>query len=215
MTVDQPTHTWHHDLNINGQPYPTRHPAPNYGDTSDAYLGDLPTHTRQYLRALHEAAHAIAAISANGHIHYARITPTAQLAASTGAVSGGDVSGCNLIDGRAVATFYGAGERAENHYLHQAGLWTPTRSAGIELGALRDRERCRTLNPHIGFGTGHNDYAAVHDLADQLVTRHWHAILTVADTLTNRLHLTGDEIAHLARIPNGPHATGCTGTPTA
>ena len=33
MTTDQPTYTWHNDVLINGQPYYTRHPAPDLGVT--------------------------------------------------------------------------------------------------------------------------------------------------------------------------------------
>ncbi|AWT42580.1 MULTISPECIES: hypothetical protein [Streptomyces] len=212
-TADQPTYTWHADININGQPYPTRHPVPDHGPNSDAYHGDLTYAQRDHLRAVHEAAHAVASIAAGGHIHHAKITPTAELATrelSNTGIPSGDCSGCNLTDGQAVAVFLAAGERAEDHWLHQNKLWTPTRAAGIELGAYSDRQSFLALNPHFGFGNDHNDYRVVHDFADQLVTRCWPAITAVADVLAVRLHLTGDEIADLAHMPNGAPSATCT-----
>ncbi|MGW5693831.1 hypothetical protein ACWEWX_23585 [Streptomyces asiaticus] len=212
------TITWYDDLEVAGTPYPTRHPAPDYGNNSDAYLGDLPGHQRQYLRAIHEAGHAVAALTAHAHVHYAKITPTVELttaAPTSSGVSGGDVFGCNFTDGQSFAVFLGVGERAEDHWLHQNSLWTATRAVGIELGACGDRRRFLATNPHFGFGVDHNDYRVVHDLADQLVTQHWDAITAVADVLSTRLHLTGGQIADLAQMPNGTHSTTCTGTPAA
>ncbi|MGS2592146.1 hypothetical protein [Streptomyces hebeiensis] len=215
-TTPATTFPWHTDININGQPYPTRHPVPDYGDDSRAYLGDITHPQRDHLRATHEAAHAIASLIAGGHIHYAKITPTCELVnaalADTGIVSGA-VFSCNFTDGQAVAVYLAVGERAEDHWLHQHNLWTPTRAVGVELGAYGDRRRFFALNPHFGFGTDHNDYRVVHDLADQLITRHWDAITAVADVLATQLHLTGDQVAELAQLPNGTHSSTCTGTP--
>lgn len=217
MIDTQPTYTWHTDININGQPYSTRYPVPDYGPNSEAYHGDLTDQQRDHMRAIHEAAHAVAALAAHAHIHYAQITTTAVLknapVSDTG-IKAGDVLLCNLSDGQANAVMLGAGERAEDHWLHQNNLWSPTRAVGIELGACSDRQRFLALNPHFGFGADHNDYRVVHDLADDLVAEHWNAITAVADALATRLYLTGDQIADLARMPNGIHSTTCTGTPT-
>jgi len=60
----QPTYTWHTDIDINGQPYPTRHPVPDHGPNSDDYHGDLPDEQRDYMRAIHEAGHATATLAA-------------------------------------------------------------------------------------------------------------------------------------------------------
>lgn len=213
MTTTQPVYTWHDDVTINGRPYPTRHPVPDHGPHSDAYLGDLDDSTRQYLHAIHEAAHAVAALTAQAHVHYARITPTGEMRAAaqvSNATSGGDTYVCNFTTGRDQAIYFGVGERAGDLWLRQNNLWTPTRSVGIELSAYGDRHTFLTANPHFGFGVDHNDYRVVHDLADELVTRHWTAITAVADRLTVRLHLAGDEIAALAQMPNGTHSSTCT-----
>lgn len=206
------TYTWHDDITINGQPYPTRHPVPNHGPNSNAYLGDLSDTGRRHLRAIHEAAHAVAGLTRGAHIHYAKIIPTVISDTATPTATGtpnGATCGCNLPDGESFALFLGAGERAENHWLHQNLLWTPLRAAGIELGAYGDRQTLLQANPHIRFGIDHNDYRVVHHLADQLITQQWTAIVTVAETLDARLHLTGDQIADLAQIPNGTPSTTC------
>jgi hypothetical protein len=215
MDTAPATYTWHTDIDINGQPYPTRHTAPDYGPNSDAYHDDLTHQQRDQLRAIHEAAHAVAGLTARGCIHYAKITPTAELVAApptAGGIKSGDVYVCNLTDGQDIAVLLGAGERAEDRWLRQNNLWTETRAFGIELGAYSDRRKFLDLNPHFGFGADHNDYRVVHDLADELIDRHWDAITAVADVLAERLRLTGDLVADLARMPNGNHSATCTPT---
>ncbi|MEV4975535.1 hypothetical protein [Streptomyces scopuliridis] len=210
--------TWHDDITINGEPYLTRHPAPATGDTKTELLSDLPNNQRQYLTAIHEAAHAVAGLGAHGYIHHAQITPVTEVIAEPATnhgIPGGNVFSCNLHDGQAFAVFLGAGERAEDRWLRQNNLWTPRRAYGIELGAYSDRRCFLATNPHFGFGTDHNDYRVVHDYADQMVAQRWDAITAVADVLATRLHLTGDEIADLAQLPNGTHSMTCTGTPAA
>lgn len=213
-----PTARWYDDLTVDGAPYPTRHAAPDYGFNSDAYLGDLPDGVRHYLRAIHESAHAVAGLAASSHIHYAKITPAAELTAAEptpSGISGGDVFGCNLTDGQGFAVFLGAGERAEDRWLRLNGLWTTTRAVGIELGAHSDRQQFLAVNPHFGFGADSNDYRVVHDLADQLVTDRWDAITAVADALASQLRLTGDQVADLAQLSNGAHSPACAGAPIA
>lgn len=203
---------WHDDVTINGEPYPTRHIAADAFSKSSMYLSDLPDSTRDTLRATHEAAHAVAGLAGGAHIHYAKITTTAYLNARpfTHGIPGGDVFACHFRNGQSLAVYLGAGERAEDHWLRQAGLWTPARALGIELGAYMDRQTFLANNPHFGFGADHNDYLVVHDLADQLVTQHWDAITAVAEALVTDLYLTGDHIADLAKLPNGTHSAACT-----
>lgn len=199
---------WHHEVDINGEPYPTRNSAPNHESTSSAYIGDLTDEQSTQMRAVHEAAHAVAALAASGHVHHAKLVPAAQMRAMPDGgvgVESGDVFACNLIEGRDVARFLGAGERAEDRWLREVGLWTPSRAVGVEMGACSDRRSFLGLNPRFGFGIDDHDYRVVHDLADQFIGRHWTAINAVADVLATQLHLTGREIAELAQIPNGTH----------
>lgn len=204
--------TWHDDITINGEPYPTRYPLDGDAATSNDCFDDLLDHHRQYLRAVHEAAHAVAGLTANAHIHYAKIARTAELATAaptTIGIPGGDVFACNFPEGQTFAVFLGAGERAEDRWLRQNNLWTPRRAVGVELGACADRRTFLATNPHFGFGEDRNDYRVVHDLADQLVTDNWTAITAIADILATQLHLTGEQIATLAQMPNGAHSVTC------
>jgi hypothetical protein len=203
--------TWHDDVLVNGEPYPTRNYAPDYGSNSDAYLGTLTYEQQDVLRAVHEAAHAVAVLAGGGHVHDAWIKTTAELRTlepSDTGIKSGAVKACNLIDPTAVAVFLGAGERAEDRWLRENELWTSALAAGIELGACGDRKVLLQSNPHVGFGTG-QDYVIVHDLADHLLSEHWDRVLTVAGSLAFRLHLDGDEVAVLAGLPNGTHADTC------
>lgn len=211
---------WHNDRVIHGRPYPTRYSAPDRQAGACAYLDDLTDGQRDHLRAVHEAAHAVSGLAAGAHIHYASISTTSALRdtsdtpawAPANAVPGGDTRACDLTDGLGFIAFMGAGERAEDRWLHEQGLWTPTRAVGVELGAYGDRRHVLTLNPHFGFDGGPADYLIVHHFADRLVSEHWSAITTVADVLATRLHLTGDEIADIAGLPNGTHSATCTYT---
>ncbi|MGP3737931.1 hypothetical protein ACTWJ9_33010 (plasmid) [Streptomyces sp. GDS52] len=207
------TSVWYDQTLINGRTYHTRHRAPD-SVACGTYLDDLADGQRDTLRAVHEAAHAVAGLAAGSFVHYARISTTAELRDRTpdgqGMVAGGDVHGCNLTDGQSFAAFMGAGERAEDRWLRENGLWSHTRAVGIEFGAYTDRRQVLDLNPHIGFDGGLNDYLVVHHLADQFLSQHWGAVLAVADVLATRLHLTGGHIADLAGIPNGTHSATCT-----
>jgi hypothetical protein len=203
--------TWHDDILINGEVYPTRNYTPDLGANSDAYLGSLTYEQRDVLRAVHEAAHAVAVLAGGGYIHDAHIMTTAELhthkPSDLGTVSG-QVRGCNLPSGTAHAVFIGAGERAEDQWLRETGLWTSTLAAGVEMGAYGDRTALLRDNPHIGFGTG-QDYVVVHDLADHFLGEHWVRVLAVAGELASRLRLDGSEVADLAGLPNGTHSPTC------
>lgn len=203
--------TWHADVVINGKPYRTRNFAPDYGPNSSAYLGSLTYGQRDEMRAVHEAAHAVAALAAGGHVHHVQMMTTEEMLSHPVTGDGtpsGEARVCNILDATDCAVFLGAGERAEDRWLREHGLWTSDVAAGVELGALGDRTALLELNPHVGFGTG-QDYVVVHDLADHFVREHWDRITAVAWVLVRRLRLDGDGVARLAGLPNGKHADTC------
>ena len=201
---------WHDVVVINGASYPTRHPALDGVTNSHEYLDDLTDGQMDLMRAIHEAAHAVAGLAAGAYVHDALISVTGELRADTDEVLGGAARVCNIPNGLHFITIMGAGERANDRWLHEAGLWTPFRAAGAELGAYGDRRNILRVNPHLGFAGGTNDYLVVHHVADQFVDEHWDRITTVGAVLAERLYLTGDEVADLAGLPNGTHAATCT-----
>ena len=195
-TTPAPATKWHDDICVLGQPYPTRNCAPNIEGDSDARLNLTPTQL-DYLRAIHEAGHAVAVLIGNAHLHSAEIV--------TGLAddeTGGVVHACNLADGHAYAVFSAAGERAADRWLHEAALWTPERAVANEAAAHGDRTSFLAINPHVGFGDKEVDYRIVHDLADQALNTHWAAVTAVADALHQHQHLTGAAIADIAGLPN-------------
>lgn len=207
----QATPVWNDDLVINGRTYPTRHPAPPAAKSHE-YLAGLTDAQRDEMRAVHESAHAVTGLAAGACVHHAQISTTADLRnedlPATGR-TGGYTPACNITDGLGFLVFLGAGERAENRWLCEQGLWTPARAVGVELGAYGDRRHVLDLNPHLGFEGGSEDYSVVHHFADQSVSEHWSAITAVAQVLVTRLFLTGDEIADLTGLPNGTHSSTC------
>ncbi|MBI0296298.1 hypothetical protein JBE04_17965 [Streptomyces sp. PRKS01-29] len=195
-----PTTAWHITMDINGEPYPTRHYAPDVEGTSDACF-NLPPRQLDYLRAIHEAGHAVTALAGRAHLHYAQIVKGP--ATST---QGGVTDCCSrFADGQAFAVFSAAGERASDRWLREAGLWTPERAVAVEVGSHGDRHLFLSINPHVGFGDKQIDYRVLHDLADAALDKHWAATVRVADALAATGHLTGDDIATLADLPNGTH----------
>lgn len=198
-----PATTWNHDdTRVLGQPYPTRNHAPSAEDIDSDTLLNLPATQLDYLRAIHEAGHAITVLTAHGHLHSAEIVQGV-----TTTEEGGVTKACHLADGHGYAVFSAAGERAADRWLREAGLWTPERAVAVEVGARGDRLSFLAINPHVGFGDKEVHYQHVHDLADQALHTHWAAVLTVADALQQHQHLTGNQIATLTSLPNTPHCT--------
>lgn len=190
--------TWHTFVDVEGQPYPTRHRA-YFSDPDEAHRLDLTSDHIQQLRAVHEAAHAVVALTGGAHLHYAQITPAGQ---DKGGV-GGITHACHVVGGELFVTFCGAGERAADRWLREQNLWTPERAVRAEVGAAKDRRMALDANPHVGFGDREADYRVVHDLADRAIDQYWPAITAVADVLAEQEYLSGDEVARIVGHPNG------------
>jgi hypothetical protein len=201
-TTPAPATTWHHDdVRVLGQPYPIRNYAPAGDSDSDTFLNLTPTQL-DYLRAIHEAGHAVTVLTGRAHLHSAEI-----IKGEATAEQGGVTYACHLADGHAYAIYSAAGERAVERWLHEAGLWTPERAVANEVAAHADRASFLAINPHVGFGDKQVDYRIVHDLADQALNTRWAAVTTVADALHQHGHLTGNAIADLTGLPNTPYCT--------
>jgi hypothetical protein len=201
-TTPAPGTTWHHDdMRVLGQPYPTRNYAPDIDGDSDACL-NLTATQLDYLRAIHEAGHAVTVLTARAHLHSAEIVK-----GEATTEEGGVTYACHLADGHAYAIYSAAGERAADRWLHEAGLWTAERAVANEVAAHGDRTSFLAINPHVGFGDKEVDYRYVHDLADQALNTHWAAVTFVANALHQHRYLTGNAIAALTGLPNTPYCT--------
>ena len=111
-------------------------------------------------------------------------------------------------------TALAAGERAETRWLHESGLWTPTRGWAVEWLASNDREKARTWVRDIfdeemtyGIDPGQTtDYETSHNRADKALDAVWEAIRAVADALVSCRRLTGTQIAEIAASHSGREA---------
>ncbi|MGW3183845.1 hypothetical protein ACWDD9_31710 [Kitasatospora sp. NPDC001119] len=101
-----------------------------------------------------------------------------------------------------------AGERAEDRWLREAGLWTGTRGWAAEAGALGDRDRINeavyeNFGEEVTYGTGGDpcrDLAALHDRTDALLDLLWSRVAALADALTQRGQLNWEQAAAAARF---------------
>jgi hypothetical protein len=107
-----------------------------------------------------------------------------------------------------MGAYCAAGERADDRWLREEGLWTPRRAVCTEVGAQGDRQTLLAFSPHVGFGDKEVHYRAIHDLADEVIEEYWVQITTLAAVLVERIRLDGNEIASLAELEGG--ACGCT-----
>lgn len=203
MSVDI---AWHIVTDPDGQPYPTRHHA----EIDDARLIDVTDAQLDYLRAIHEAGHAVAVLLGRGHLHSAQIAR-----GETDDEVGGVVQACNLADGHAYAAYSAAGERAADRWMREAGLWTPRRAVINEVAARGDRHQFLAINPHVGFGDREVDYRYVHDIADQTLDQCWATVIRVADRLVQEQRLDADAIVAITGIPNGTGSMKCPERPLA
>lgn len=194
---------WHTSIDVDGQPYPTRNYALDIEGGSDACL-NLTAAQLDYLRAIHEAGHAVAALLGGAHLHSAEI-----VMGVADDAAGGEVRACNLHDGHGFAVFSAAGERASDRWLREAGLWTPERAVANEVGARGDRQQFLAINAHVGFGDREVDYRIVHDLADQALDQHWTAVLHIADQLAQHGRLDAAQIVAIAGLANGEASRKC------
>ena len=188
---------WHNDITVDGALYPTRNHAPDFHGTSDDCFA-LTADQIDYIRAIHEAGHAITALTAAAHLHHAEIATE-----STTTEHGGATHACGLGNGHAYAIYTAAGERAADRWLRETNLWTPERAVAVEVGARSDRASFLNLNKHVGYGNKQIDYTTVHDLADETLNHHWDAVTRVADALTQHHYLTGNTVARIADMTNG------------
>jgi hypothetical protein len=176
--------TWHYDMNLFGAVYPLRYYTPSFGTLASVgtvrEILDLPTSIAARETAVHEAGHVVAAL-AHG-IQPARVDGTR---AHLGHLSG--------FTQDALACSMGAGERAVDRWLRSLDLWTPIRAAAVECSAYADRT---TFRQHLDV----HDYLEVHDYADEVLDRHWDAVMAVAEALAVTPALTGEQITTIAGL---------------
>ncbi|MEV8324560.1 hypothetical protein [Kitasatospora sp. NPDC056731] len=192
--------TWHHDLYLDGEPYPTRHPlAERFQDGVDM-VDILELTEGQLLNAIaaHELGHAVLWLAGGLHVSRVSINLTGQSAGHAQALWTGVDDEARL---RAVGT--AGGERAMDRWLREAGLWTPDRAAAVELGAHGDRVRLlEGTSPRPVFGTGGGpDFALLHDMADEALDRVWGRLMAALPVLVRQRAMSGGRLAECTGLP--------------
>lgn len=210
--------TWHRNIRWNEDLYPTR----NYSSYEGDFAGmlSLSAQQRQESGAAHELGHAIAHLAQDADAHLARVdlySETTDIRLDTGvtrAAGGYTLAHYERGDEHAlwcVLVACAAGERAQDRWLREAGLWTPTRAVAIEVLARSDRDSALHREPRLGFGDAEIDYGLLHDEADAIIDRHWEGLRTAVPVLMTSGRMTGDELAAYVGLPNPEPPADVTG----
>ncbi|MFJ9692677.1 hypothetical protein [Kitasatospora sp. NPDC101183] len=185
----------------------SRHPEPAIW----CCIGHVPRLDRVASRravSIHEAGHTLVALHVGMHVEGVEIVeqtrdggcgPRLELGGAT------SLGGYELARS-AVVKQLAAGERAEQRWLRDHGLWTQDRGWVAEMGGLHDRD---AAGPQLRAYTRSDDqktllgaYAYFGDQAEEVLEQHWPAVLAVAEALDEAGELTGDQAAALAGLPN-------------
>ncbi|MFJ7908222.1 hypothetical protein [Kitasatospora sp. NPDC096204] len=195
--------TWHRDPAFG---MVTRHPMPTVALHTTTYrILDLPDALLREEIAVHEAGHAVLAlhlgmrftvVAVDDDLGHGPDTPSGRI----------EVPGVLTAPAADVMLFAAAGERAEDRWLREAGLWTPARAWVVEILAEGDRdaiaEYARRLHPNgLTYGVSDDpsrDLAALHDQADALLDTLWDRVTALTATLTQRGRLTEEQAAEAA-----------------
>ncbi|QKZ20323.1 hypothetical protein [Streptomyces chartreusis] len=166
---------------------------------------DLPEEQRLRLTAMHEAGHAALWHQAGVRLDKVLVrtaTEAEQLGVrAAGQTIVGAKATIRLGDALAVAA---AGERAEDRWLRESGLWTKARAWVIERHAARDRlHACysaQDAHAQLTFGerTGHPyDYTTIQADADAWLDVVWDGVRRLADALVHHREVDGFAVPDL------------------
>ncbi|MEW1911540.1 hypothetical protein AB0442_24355 [Kitasatospora sp. NPDC085895] len=184
----------------------TRHPVPDLpGETTLCQVLSLPDAELRRGIAVHEAGHAVVLLALGIPIE------TIAIGSPDDDVDGFvRVAGTHRAALDDLLVMCAAGERAQDRWLREAGLWSPTRAWAVELLARHDRDRAAdavriTYDTELTFGTGDDptrDLAALHRYTDHALDRLWPRVLNVAEALDRLGSLTELQAAEAAFTPD-------------
>ncbi|MBD3004767.1 hypothetical protein [Streptomyces sp. 5-10] len=97
-----------------------------------------------------------------------------------------------------------AGERAQDRWLREKGLWTPVRSLEVEVAARTDRFSVVRMDPRVGFGDTEIDYADLMAEADAVLADFWTRLEACVPALLAAGSWSGDEVASRLGVVNPP-----------
>jgi hypothetical protein len=203
---------WHlnHDTIGSAEPWAlwcrwTRTAPPDItGYTNTDQIANYTPDEKLFDSAVHEAAHAVLYL-ATGH-RIRGITIHAAGDDSHGGqaqVDHAPFSGLWLDFVTAAA----AGERAQDRWLRESGLWTPGRAWVAERLAWDDRRQVAEsthtcLKQELSFGVRDDwtDYAWIMDRADEALDPLWDRVLTLTHHIAEHRQVTGEEAARITGL---------------
>jgi hypothetical protein len=158
----------------------------------------------QQCAAFHEAAHTVLFLKAGIGVKAVWIRTDAGLP-EVGEPIGRTEMETSMVPLEQLLVAVAAGERAEDRWMREAGLWSPVRAWAAERSNIVDRGYVRSLvrqhlERELTYGVtdeGWSDYAAIHAAADQALDRAWGDVLALAGALLDRHHLDGEEAARV------------------
>ncbi|MFJ9693432.1 hypothetical protein [Kitasatospora sp. NPDC101183] len=196
----EPGTGWHFEYNTGIR---TRHPLPDVARPTTRYriLGLDDDQLRRDI-AVHEAGHATLLLFWGIPFEFVEIA--ADLGKGSG--SGGRVAISGTAPFEHVIVELAAGERAEDRWMREVGLWSPQRAFAVEIGACGDRRAIDTAvrtvhGTGLTYGTSTDwtrDLAALHQRADEAVDAVWDRVLTLAEALERNGRLTHEQAAEAA-----------------
>jgi hypothetical protein len=197
--------SWHYDTDFELH---TRHAAPYVPGPTTAYeiLNLTNTQLRQKI-AIHEAGHAILMLD--------RSIPFLAIQIADDLGHGPDKDGpaghvelhssltAPINDGLAALA---AGERAEDRWFREQGLWTGTRAWVVEILARSDRQQiARVAQAAHGRPVTHGvnsdpqrDLSAIHSAADEALDGLWDRVLRLGEALDRHGRLDYSQAAEAA-----------------
>ncbi|MEH6374577.1 hypothetical protein V7793_09600 [Streptomyces sp. KLMMK] len=196
--------TWH----LNSDRFYTRHPEPDVGPGGTYYgIADLRDADLRRSLAVHEAGHAVLAFACG--IPVVEICLSGDLGKGMGSGPAAWVQwgGSWSVSCARYFAMCAAGERSQDRWMQEEGLWTPERAWVVERTAGTDRQKVAEALQDLGMTLhyGHTpdagmDYATVTAAADAALHHLWDRVLSVAAALDDHGHLTGRQAARHARL---------------
>lgn len=197
--------SWH--PNRDDQKILTRHPSPVSNQvTTTRALMRFTGEQLQHCAAFHEAAHTVLLLKAGVVVKAVWIRAVIEPDAAGDSSIGETETGPSVASLEPLLTALAAGERAEDRWMREAGLWSPVRAWAAERGGFHDRDYVRSLvrqhlKRELTYGVTDqewSDYSAIQAAADQALDQEWGGVLALAGALLNRHHLEGEEAARIA-----------------
>jgi len=202
---------WYRASDIDGEDAYTITPTPSiYEPTTVGDLLDLGDQQDRYF-AVHEAAHAVLARAAGGHISEVALMPAGHGEGPAGHVNWMCPPADTQGEWDDLAAVHAGGEQGAARWLRDRGLHTPVRAWATELSSLNDRNVARRW---AGADVVTDDPTSAHDwrrlgaLAWERLDERWDEVEELAQDLQKHRRLTPENYPLNRPRRRGPFGRG-------